>query len=331
MAVPAIPQNLIVQQGNSQVFVSWDLVVGATSYSVQRSTDNVSFSVITSPVVTQYLDTTVTINTQYFYRVAATNSDGTSSYTQALPVIPTETGKMSLAQVRYLSQLKADMLNSTYVTTAEWNMYINQSYFELYDLLVTTYEDYYVGTPYTFQTDGSQMYDLPNSVYKVMGIDMSLDVTNDAWVTLKKFNFISRNRYIFPNLTSTPLGVFNLRYRLVGNQLMLIPTPSGGQTIRVWFVPRMTQLLQDTSVLDGISGWTEYVICDAAIKALQKEESDTSVVMAQKQMLLKRIEETATNRDIGEPDTISNTRQFGERWGGGGDWGPNGDAPGGGY
>jgi fibronectin type 3 domain-containing protein len=317
MAIPGIPQNFNLQQGNGETFLSWNIVSGATSYSVQRSTDGVTFSGLATPTTNYYLDSSVTVGTNYYYQVASTNSSGTSSYTASQSIVPTNTADLSLGQIRLMSQQRADRVNSNFVTMPEWNSYISQSYFELYDLLVTVYEDYFVQTPYTFTTDGSStQYTLPNDFYKLTGVDCGLATTSNAWVTLKKFDFISRNRYVYPNITSTFLGVFNLQYRLVGNTLMFIPTPSGGQYIRVWYIPKLTQPLQDTDILKGVSGWTEYIIVDAAIKALQKEESDVSVLMAQKMALIKRVEESSMNRDAGQPDTISNTRSWGERWGG---------------
>lgn len=316
MAIPAIPSNVNLQQSNDQTYLSWDIVAGATSYSVQRSTDGVTFATLASPVPNEYLDTTVTNGVQYYYQVAATNSSGTSSYSQAQSVVPTLAGKNSLGQIRLMSQQRADRVNSPFVGLTEWNSYINQSAFELYDILTTLYEDYYVQDPLIFSTDGTTaQYDLPDDFYKVLGVDLGLASNTNAWVSIPKFNFSARNNYIFPQLTSTYLGVFNLRYRLVGNTLMFIPTPSAGQSVRLWYVPRLVPLLKDTDILDGISGWIEYVITDAAIKALQKEESDTSVLMAQKQALLKRIEESAMNRDAGMPDTISDVRSRRDNWG----------------
>jgi hypothetical protein len=313
VGVPAIPQNVYLQQANGQTFLSWDISAGATSYSVKRSTDGVTFSSLATPATNYYLDSTVTVATQYYYQVASTNASGTSSYIASSPnsIVPTNTGNMSLGQVRLLSQQRADRVNSNFVTLPEWNTYINQSYFELYDLLVTEYEDYYVTTPYTFATDGNAQYTLPTDFYKLLGVDIGMGNSNDAFVTVKKFDFISRNRYVFPNITSTYLGVFNLQYRLMGNTIFFIPTPAGGQTIRLWYVPRMTELLQDSDMLDGISGWTEYVVVEAAIKALQKEESDVSALMAQKQGLIKRIQDAAMNRDAGQGDTISDVRNTG--------------------
>lgn len=319
MAIPAIPSNFLVQQGNGQVWLSWNIVAGATSYTIQRSTDGVSFSTLATVAVNNYLDTSVTVGINYYYQVASVNGSGTSSYTSAQSVVPAVSGSLSLGQVRLMAQQRAEMVNSPFVTVPEWNTYINQSYFELYDLLVTAYEDYFMADPITFTTDGSNAaYDLPNGVnyngarpfYKDLGVDLSLNTNNNAWVTLKRYQFIQRNRYVYPNITSNLLGVFNMQYRIMDSKIRFIPTPAAGQVIRVWYVPRMKQLLQDTDMLEGISGWSEYVVVDAAIKALTKEESDTTPLMNHKMMLKDRIEASAANRDIGEPDCISQTRRW---------------------
>jgi fibronectin type 3 domain-containing protein len=308
MAIPSIPSNFNIQQGNGEVFLSWSIVAGATSYSIQRSTDGVTFSVLNTSAVNSYLDSTATVGTLYYYKVASVNTDGTSSYTNAQSIVPTLTGDLSLGQIRLMAQQRADMVNSNFVKMTEWNTYINQSYFELYDLLTTIYEDYFIHAPYIFQTTGGAQYDLPDDFYKLLGVDCGLANNVNAWATLKKFPFAKRNEYVYPQISTTLLGIFDLRYRVMGNTLYFIPTPASGQFIRVWYVPKMTQLLQDTDILTGISGWSEYVIVDAAIKAMQKEESDVSVLGAQKMMLIKRIEAAGANRDQGMADTIADTR-----------------------
>lgn len=324
MAIPATPQNFIVQQGNGEVFVSWNISVGATQYSLQRSTDGgVSYSVVATPSVTHYLDTSVTIQTSYLYQVAASSGSGYSAYTNPIQIVPTLTGEMTLGEMRERAQMRADMQNSQFISTVEWNYYLNQSALELYDLLITCYEDYYVADRLLITTDGSEAYDLPNgqnyngadALYKLYGVDLGLDSSMNAFVTLKKFDFISRNRYVYPQLTTNLLGLYTLQYRLVGGKIRFIPIPSGAQMIGLWYFPRLQTLLQDTDVLDGISGWNEYVIVDAARKARQKEESSTEELMNEKMMLKARIESSAMNRDAGQPDTISNSRSRSEAWG----------------
>jgi len=117
---------------------------------------------------------------------------------------------MTLAQLRTAIRQRADMVNSTFISDAELNSYINQSYFELYDLLVQKYGDnYYVATPVQFDCDGSsQQYALPNGTnfsgapafYKLLGVDLQLANQNDSFVTIRPFNFSDRNRYAVPKL-----------------------------------------------------------------------------------------------------------------------------------
>lgn len=215
---------------------------------------------------------------------------------------------MTLLELRNATRQRADMVTSQFVTDAELTSYINQSYFELYDLLVSKFGDnYYVAPPYSFQTDGTNyQYALPTTplMYKLLGVDLQLANTADSYVTIRPFEFIDRNRYAVPNFQSF-YGLTNLRYRLNGDYIWFTPIPRAGQTIRLWYVPRMTTLALDTDTADGISGWTEYIITDAAMKCMQKEESDVSVLMAQKQMLIKRIEAMAEARDAGSPAKVS--------------------------
>lgn len=342
MAAPGIPSNFEVQSANQQILTSWSLTAGASSYIVQRSQDNITFATIAtvsgSPLATSYLDTTGTLGVQYWYKVAAANIDGTSSYTQSQSGVPTPTGEMTLGQIRLQAQQRADRVNSQFLTKSEWNSNINKAMFELYDLLTTVYEDYFIATPIQFVTDGvTYQYTLPNGsntflnannlsqiitpqpFYKLIGVDLAVQNVNNGYVSINKFNFIDRNKFVYPNTSSTIYGVFNMQYRVMGSNIQFMPTPSANQGIRLWYIPRLTELLQDTDTTTmGISGWAEYVVVRAAIYALAKEESDTSGLERQLIFLKQRIEETAANRDAGMPDTISDARSnaggYGDGW-----------------
>jgi len=225
---------------------------------------------------------------------------------------------MTLGELRTAARQRADMVNSQFVTDSEFNSYLNQSYFELYDLLVQKYgNDYYVAPPLLIPTDGSSMfYPLPDGTnysaapafYKILGLDLQLSPGSPpSYVTVKPFAFIDRNRYAVPNFQSF-YGITNLRYRIKGNQLWLTPIPAGNQVLQLWYVPTLTTLGLDSDQCQGVSGWTEYIIIDAAIKAMQKEESDVSVLMSQKQAMILRIEAAAENRDAGSPSAVTDAR-----------------------
>jgi hypothetical protein len=176
----------------------------------------------------------------------------------------------------------------------------------------------------TFQ-DATGATFTPPPLYKLTGVDLGLNnAPNNAFVTVKRFNFIDRNAFVFPNTASTIYGVFNLQYRVLGNNLELIPVPTNNQPMRMWYIPRMPQLLADTDILDGINGWYQYVIIRAAKYAYDKQEYDSSMLNQEILYLKQRIEESAINRDAGQNDSISDVRNrtgFGN-WNGGG--GPNG-------
>lgn len=215
---------------------------------------------------------------------------------------------MTLTELITAVRQRADMVNSQFCTDSELTSYINQSYFELYDLLVQKYGDnYYVQTPYVFATDGTSFqYPLPTDFYKLLGLDLALANTQDSWVTIKPFMFADRNNYSVPNFQSF-YGVTNLRYRINGNNLWLTPIPAANQQLRIWYVPKMPTLNTGSDTVDGVSGWTEYIIVDAAMKALNKEESDVSVLMADKAALIQRIEAAGENRDAGSPPKVADT------------------------
>lgn len=232
---------------------------------------------------------------------------------------------MTLAQLMTAVRQRADMTTAGYtpsltgtdffVSEPELISYINQSYFELYDLIVAAFgNNYYVQTPYQFTTDGSAaMYALPSDFYKLLGVDLSLSGgTPGSWLTVRGFEFNDRNRYSVPNFQAF-YGVTNLRFRLNGNYLWLTPTPASGQVMQLWYIPKLATLDALATTADGISGWTEYIICDAAMKCLQKEESDVSVLMAEKQALMKRIEAMAENRNAGPPPKVIDN-QMGDMW-----------------
>lgn len=84
---PAAPANLVAVAGDTEVALQWDLVEGAVSYIVQRSTTSGSgFSTVAQGIVgapgqtyAVWLDTGRTNGTTYYYIVKALNANGDTS------------------------------------------------------------------------------------------------------------------------------------------------------------------------------------------------------------------------------------------------------------
>lgn len=352
----AVPQQIVLTTGNGQNYLSWAEVAGATNYVVQRSLTGLlgSYSTIGTPAANKYLDNTVSVGVQYWYQVASVSIEGTSAFngfgtnSLQLSITPCLPGQINLGYLRYMSKLRADKLHSNFLTIDEWNWNINQSANRLYDLLITKFGDkYFLAPPVQISTNsmiiqgGMAAFPLPNGTlysaapafYKVAGVDAGINASNNQWFTLPRFNWIDRNKYSTLQLAGTVQSIYGLAYCDFGNNLFVIPLPTTAQTLQIWYVPVLTQLLQDIDMMPfSISGWSELVVVDAAIKALVKEESydQAKALMMERAEMIDRIQTTAANRDIGQPNTVSNTRaragdqNFGGIFNGFSGWGAGG-------
>lgn len=213
---------------------------------------------------------------------------------------------LTLSQIKTLVRQRADIENSQFIQDTELTAYINASIAELYDLLISKYEDYFISDPVAIAlVDGTDSYSLPADFYKLVGVDFKLN-TSDQWITLKPFMFNERNRFRGPLYPVTNGGPI-YRYRLRADKITFSPIPSGSQSVQVWYIPLVTYLALDADLFKAYMGYEEYVILDAAIKCLNKEESDASDLLAQKVLIKDRIESTAANRDAGFSQKISDT------------------------
>ena len=214
------------------------------------------------------------------------------------------------------SRDRADMKNNNFVEDAELVTYINAGISELQDILIQEYgEDYYVLSK-DFNTvsdvdtyyinDSTQSNDLAiTDFYKLRGVDAKINGTD--YFTIGSFNFNERNLYQSSGSWSL-LGLSNVRYRLVGGTIKFSPKPDGITATKIWYIPQAVQFASstDTTTLwDDLNGYAEYVVTFSAIRMLQKEESDVSILMAQKAELKQRITESAANRDADNPLTVT--------------------------
>lgn len=194
-------------------------------------------------------------------------------------------GQTTLLAVRTTCKQRTDNVNSSFISDAEWNGYIQSSMQELYGTVVEAYgSDYYVNTtPFSITTDGvNNLFALPSDFFKLLGVDLLVMGTTYK-VTLKRFPFAERN------ILST-----------VNNQV-----PMAGQVLNVLYVPRLTVPTLDADAIDTYNGWDELIIADVCIKAMAKEESDTQPFVLAKAAMMERLKSEIENRDAGMPARVA--------------------------
>lgn len=316
--------------------------------------------------------------------------------------------QIALGALRQQVRYRADIENNLALSDAELNGYISNSYKRLYGMLVGAYgNDYAFATAYQFSTSSAQFYPLPDGsptyqningntaskFYKLLGVDLQYSASPTGYISLKNFNFIERNRFGYPNTTVNLNGYTNLRYRLEGNNLYLVPIPTTGQTVQLWYIPAPSNLQftlptgitntgtsisfsdvtgltsgmnvygngigtnttlvsvnsnsntavisqpaqatltsailsfwNDSTLMEGITGWDEFVVVDAAIKAQIKQENPIDALLAERADMVAEIEALAEGRDAGQPFHVSDTLALNGFNGGAGEggWGMGG-------
>jgi len=210
---------------------------------------------------------------------------------------------ITLAQLQTQCRERADMTDSTFVSDSELTSYINASIAELHDLMVQSYgADYFVSTSTFTTVANTDSYALPSDMYKLMGVD--IQISGNDYASLHKFNFNERNRYKGSTVRSI-LGAPDLRYRVIGGNIVFSPAPDSAKVVKLWYTPVATKLVATSDVYNDLNQYAEYVVVDVAMKMMQKEESDVQVLMAEKQLLIKRLTEASQNRDTGESESVS--------------------------
>ena len=209
------------------------------------------------------------------------------------------------SDLRTRARRRADMENSTFVSDAEIQDYLNSSISELHDFMVKSYEDYFVSEQTYNAPIATGGANLPDDFYKALGVDYN---SGGITSTLRAYSFSDRNVY------NTPYAVVDRlaepMYKVEGNKIKLIPTNSQSGTITLYYVPQATQFSSTVTEIENvIPGYEEYVVVATAIRMLMKEESDVSALERERQQLASRIIRAISPRDASGSFAIRDVRK----------------------
>lgn len=175
---------------------------------------------------------------------------------------------VTLAELRTRAQDRADMVNSGFVTTAQWNAYAQSSWNRLWRKLVKSGLSYVTESSQTISTTGlTDTYALPADHAVTLAVDYQANT--EQYIELEEVMLKERNNY--PATGSAARG-----FRLAGSNIILYPKPPAGQTYRHLYVARPAVLSLDGDTIDCVMGLEEWIVWDMAIRALMKEESDVA-------------------------------------------------------
>ncbi len=221
----------------------------------------------------------------------------------------TQSSIVTLGELKKRVLEKADMVDSPFIDDTDGDSelvrVIQQSYRSLYNVIATTYKDYFIGDPVTFSiASGASTFTLDATFLKLAGVDR--DLGGGQWRKIRAFNFAERNNQndrLYRNYYPV------IRYRIIGNRLMFTPAEQAAGDYRYWFTPKPIVPIDEDDTIEGYNGWDDFIVVDAAIKCLVKEESDVSVLLMERNQLRQDIIENAMIRDESEVDVIQDVNR----------------------
>ena len=221
------------------------------------------------------------------------------------------TNEVTLAQLITRSRRRADQENSEFCTDAEVVDYINEAIAELHEMMVNEYEIYYLSShSYTLPADNPK--ELPTSFWKALGCDFA---SGGVTRRIRRYMFQERNAYESPMLKQGYMA--NVFFIIEGNNIRFIPESPPGGTVTLWYIPEPQKFAGDEtgdaarlfSVDRALAnGFERFIVLDAAIKMLQKEESDTQILVAEREGVRHRLMLAAKDRTPGESRAIADVK-----------------------
>tara|TARA_B100001778_G_scaffold330227_1_gene332366 strand:+ start:2180 stop:2911 length:732 start_codon:yes stop_codon:yes gene_type:complete len=216
-------------------------------------------------------------------------------------------------RVRELANMETQAA-SGFVTDDELRRRLNEALKHLYDMLIEARGQEYYLKQHTFAlVSGQNDYNLPADFYE----GASVTATNNGYHYQLRTWEMQELAAMQSLSVQTSGSIYSLRYRFKGpdipaglnnNRITIYPTPSQGFTVNVWYIPAMTELVLGTDTFNGVNGWEQWAVLTAAIDILNKEESDTSALMIERNMVETRIRKLAGNQDAGHASRITDVR-----------------------
>ena len=178
-----------------------------------------------------------------------------------------------MARTRTLSEMIADV---RYVADVEGAVQrhpdenlkrlLNQS-IQAFRLMISSVSPYYLYAATGTLTGGSGFFTMPTDLVRTYGIDVSV---GGKWRELFPFQFAERNNFEDSVWQSTGVPMY-FRER-DADTIDILPTPDASYSYRIWYLPTGDDLNEDSDSFDGIAGWEDWPVHNAAMTVITRDK-----------------------------------------------------------
>ncbi len=119
--------------------------------------------------------------------------------------------------------------------------------------------------------------------------------------------YVRAERNVYRNLNTGGAWFDIPRYSLIGSNIRLYPAPSTVMAGEILYAPEATVLTTGSDTVNYPNGWERFIVLDAAIQCLAKEESDVRTLVAEREKVIREIELAKESRDLATPMRVVDT------------------------
>lgn len=194
---------------------------------------------------------------------------------------------------------RADMVGSFFVTDSATGLYawINEANQKLHGKLVEALGEEYVSSTSVLTTvAGTADYAVPSNFFKLYGVELTLggEVTSlEPYMRSERNDYRNANRALF-RFQGGELP----RYALIGSNVRLYPIPQQVFTGSILYAPEATTLASGADTVNYPNGWERFIVLDAAIQCLAKEESSVRTLVEERAAVVAEIDLAKEQRDL---------------------------------
>lgn len=96
--------------------------------------------------------------------------------------------------------------------------------------------------------------------------------------------------------------------------LALMPPPDSAYTAVIWYLPVLADLSADSDTFDGVAGWEDWVVLDAAVRIANRDRDQTQIALLKDERAIKWAEVIKSASRVNRASTIRRRDTVAERW-----------------
>ena len=171
----------------------------------------------------------------------------------------------------------ADMAGSAFPDENRLRDYVNSGLSELYDIVINAFEDYVRSKTIITLAFGVEEYTLPDDFYKSKKLYW---LSGGSRFNIDRYNLREISGYITSPIQSGTVEMWYTPH--------FVPLNSDDETVPIWIAP----------------GWEDFVALNAAVRLAIREESDSAMLLQEREIQRQRIIDSAEPRDEGESGSV---------------------------